>query len=89
MKLIPYRDACAAIAAACAPRPGESLPVGEALGAVAARPAIAALASPAFNNAAMDGFALRAGDTADATADSPVELRVAGELNAGASPQAG
>ena len=89
MKLIPYRDACAAIAAACAPRPGESLPVGDALGAVAVRPAIAALASPAFNNAAMDGFAVRAADTSGATPDAPVELRVAGELKAGASPQAG
>lgn len=88
MKLIPYGDARAAIAAACAPGPEKSLPVREAPGAVPASPAIAAIASPAFNNAAMDGFAVRAGDTADATADAPVELHVAGELNAGASPLA-
>ena len=88
MKLIPYSDACAAIAAACAPVPEECLPVRQALGAAASRPATAACASPAFNNAAMDGYALSAGDTANATEDSPVELLVAGDLRVGASPQA-
>ena len=89
MKLIPYRDASATLAAACAPGPEESVPARRALGAVASRPAIGAIASPAFNNAAMDGFAIRAGDTAGATADSPVELPVAGELRVGAYAEAG
>ena len=88
MKLISYRDACAALAAACTPGPEELVPALQALGAVASRPAISAIASPAFNNAAMDGFALRAEDTAGATEDSPVELAVAGELKVGAQAQA-
>lgn len=83
MKLIPYRDACATLAAACTPGPEESVPARQAPGAVASRPAVGAVASPAFNNAAMDGFAVRAEDTAGATEGSPVELSVAGELKVG------
>lgn len=88
MKLIPYRDACTTLAGACTPGPEESVPACRALGAVASRTAVGAIASPAFNNAAMDGFALRAGDTAGATEDSPVELPVAGELKVGAYSEA-
>ena len=83
MKLIPYRDACATLAAACTPGPEEPVPARRVLGAVASRPAVGAVASPAFNNAAMDGFALRAEETASATEGSPVELPVAGELKVG------
>lgn len=88
MKPIPYPDAFAAIAAACARGPEESIPVRRGLGAVPSRPVIAAIASPAFNNAAMDGFALRAEDSAGAAEDSPVELPVAGELKVGAYAEA-
>ena len=88
MKLIPYSEASAAVAAACTPGPEESVPARQALGAVASRPAIGAVASPAFNNAAMDGFAIRADDTAGAAKNSPVELPVAGELRVGAHGEA-
>ena len=88
MKLIPYSDASATLALACTPGPEESVPASRALGAVASRTAVGAVASPAFNNAAMDGFAIRADDTAGATEDSPVELPVAGELKVGAYAQA-
>ncbi len=88
MKLIPYRDACATLAAACTPGPEESVPACRSLGAVASRTAVGAIASPAFNNAAMDGFALRAEDTAGATEDCPVELSVPGELKVGAYAEA-
>ena len=88
MKLIPYHDACAALAAACTPVSEESVPASRAPGAVAARAAVGTVSSPAFNNAAMDGFAVRADDTEGATEDSPVELPVAGELKVGAYAQA-
>ncbi|MCY3988827.1 MAG: molybdopterin molybdotransferase MoeA, partial [Gammaproteobacteria bacterium] len=88
MKLIPYRDACATLVAACTLGPEESVSARQALGAVAARPAVGAVASPAFNNAAMDGFAICAEDTAGATDDSPVEVPVAGELKVGAYAEA-
>ena len=88
MKLIPYPDACAAIAPACTPGPEESIAVRRCLGAVQAGAAVGVVGSPAFNNAAMDGFAIRAQDTEGAAEDSPVELPVAGELKVGAYAQA-
>ena len=57
--------------------------MGDALGAVPAEEVAGRVASPAFNNAAMDGFAVSAEDTAGAVRNSPVELRIAGELKAG------
>jgi len=41
---------------------------------------------PPFANTAMDGYAVRAADTAGALADTPVRLRVVGELPAGRAP---
>ncbi len=84
MKLIPYREACATLAEACTPGPEESLSARQAPGAVASRPAVGAVASPAFNNAAMDGFAICAEDTSAAAEGFPVELPVVGELKVGA-----
>jgi len=46
--------------------------------------AVAAVDVPGFDNSAMDGFAVRAADTAGAAPDSPRELRIAGEARAGA-----
>ena len=68
--------------------PEERIPVAQALGAVASRPVIGTLASPAFNNAAMDGYALCSHDTEGATLQSPVTLAIAGELKAGAYAEA-
>ena len=41
---------------------------------------------PPFANTAMDGYAVRASDTAGASDATPVALRVVGELAAGAAP---
>ncbi|MBA0053378.1 molybdopterin molybdenumtransferase MoeA [Streptomyces sp. AJS327] len=43
------------------------------------------VALPPFDNSSMDGYAVRAADTAEASADSPVALRVVGEVAAGSS----
>lgn len=88
MTLIPISEAIGAIAAACNPAPENTIPIEEALGAVPARSAVGVVASPPFNNAAMDGFAVRAEDTVGATQASPVELPVLGELRVGAFAQA-
>jgi len=45
--------------------------------------AVAAVDVPGFDNSAMDGYAVRAADTAGAAPDSPRELRIAGEARAG------
>ena len=44
---------------------------------------------PGFDNSAMDGYAVRAIDTRDATADEPVELQVVGDIAAGAKALSG
>jgi molybdopterin molybdotransferase len=59
------------------------VPLAEALGSVLAVDVIAGKSVPAFPNAAMDGFAVRAGETLCASAERPVRLRVIGEAAAG------
>ena len=59
--------------------PARRVGLDEALGLVLAEPVASTEAVPAFANTAMDGFALRASDTAGA----PVELEVVGTVAAG------
>lgn len=63
-----------------------SVALGDALGLVLAAPVVASEAVPPFANSAMDGYALRAVDTIDASAASPVRLTVVDELPAGRAP---
>jgi putative molybdopterin biosynthesis protein len=58
----------------------ETVPVVEARGRVTAAPVYAAISSPHFHTAAMDGFAVRAEDTFGAGPDNTVRFRV--DLNA-------
>jgi molybdopterin molybdotransferase len=44
---------------------------------------------PSFDNSAMDGYAVRAIDTRDASADNPVRLQVVGDVAAGAKSRSG
>ena len=55
----------------------------EALGRVLAEDVTAADAVPGFDSSAMDGYALRAADTAGAEAESPARLAVVAESRAG------
>jgi molybdopterin molybdotransferase len=64
----------------------EQIATGDALGRVLAQPARAATALPPWDNSAMDGYAIRAGDTSGATEDAPVRLGVIGEIRAGTAP---
>src|SRR5439155_1931302 len=57
------------------------------LGRFLAAPATARTDLPPWDNSAMDGYALRSGDTAHATAAQPVLLRVGGEVRAGQIPE--
>ncbi len=50
---------------------------------VLAGPVVATLDLPGFDNSAMDGYAVRAGDVAEAKPDSPVRLRLRGKVAAG------
>ncbi len=53
---------------------GETVPLDEALGRVTAEPIWAKISSPHYHAAAMDGFALRAADTFEASDRSPSQL---------------
>jgi molybdopterin molybdotransferase len=64
-------------------RPPEPVALAEALGLVLADDVVARLALPVFDNSAMDGYAVRAQDTAGATPERPVVLPVAEDIPAG------
>lgn len=74
------------LAAIDGPLEAERVPVGAALGRVVAEDVVAATSLPPWDNSAMDGYALRAADTIDATDLEPALLRVIGEVRAGAAP---
>ena len=61
----------------------EEKPILDALGQVLADDIISDINIPPLDNTAMDGYAVRAADTAGAHDASPVTLRVVGELAAG------
>lgn len=61
----------------------EEKPILDALYQVAAEDIVSDMDIPSLDNTAMDGYAVRAADTAGASEASPVNLRVAGELAAG------
>jgi molybdenum cofactor synthesis domain-containing protein len=69
----------------------ETLPAGvvdlaDAAGLALAEPVRSALTVPSWPNSAMDGFAVQSADVAAAGPDSPVSLRVLGEVPAGRAP---
>ena len=57
--------------------------LGDAIGLVLAADVVSAVDLPLWDNSAMDGYAVRAADTATATATCPVQLRIIGEVAAG------
>ncbi len=65
------------------PLPPTQLAIPEAEGCVLAEDIAASRPLPPFDNSAMDGYALVAADVADASKDTPVTLRVSGEVAAG------
>jgi molybdopterin molybdotransferase len=65
------------------PLPPTQLAIPEAEGCVLAEDIAASRPLPPFDNSAMDGYALVAADVADASKDTPVKLRVSGEVAAG------
>jgi molybdenum cofactor synthesis domain-containing protein len=79
--VIPYEDVRALILAACAPLQPRAVSLADALGCVTSIPLQADEAVPPFANTAMDGYAVRAADTAGA----PARLKVVATLAAGAA----
>jgi molybdopterin molybdotransferase len=61
----------------------ETVATADSLGRVLAAPVVAAVSLPPWDNSAMDGYAVRAADTAGASEEGPVRLAVTGDVAAG------
>ena len=80
--MISLTSARARVLAGCARLDPRAVPLEDALGCATSVAIAAEEASPPFDNTAVDGYAVRAADTAGA----PVELTVVDTLPAGAAP---
>jgi molybdopterin molybdotransferase len=76
-------DASAHMLRGVAPLAGARVPLADALGRVLAEGAGSDVSLPPWDNASMDGFAVRAEDVRGASAASPVSLRVTETVAAG------
>jgi molybdopterin molybdotransferase len=81
--LTPVDDLLASILGTVAPLPDFQQALLDALGLPAAEDVVSPMPLPAFDNSAMDGYAVVHADVAGATADEPVKLPVVGEIGAG------
>ena len=83
-RLATVEEARAAILGAIpGPLGEEAVPVGASLGRVLAREVVAGVTLPPWDNSAMDGYAILAGDVAGASEGEPATLAVSGEVPAG------
>lgn len=82
--MIPVEEARARILQHFAPLPAQVVPLLDAVGQVLAADIGATFNIPPLANTSMDGYAVRAADTAGATYATPRTLRVVGWLPAGA-----
>jgi molybdopterin molybdotransferase len=81
--MIPVEEARERILAYFSRLEPERKPLLDALGQVLAEDVVAPFDIPPLDNTAMDGYAVRAADTAGADEAAPVELRVIADLAAG------
>ena len=65
----------------------EEKPLLECLGQVLGRDVYSDISIPPLDNAAMDGYAVRAADLAGASSETPRRLRVVDEIPAGSVPR--
>ena len=86
--MISYEEALRLLLTSATVAPGRTLPLAQAAGRVTAAAIAARMAVPAFANAAMDGYALRACETRTASSGTAVRLRVSGLIAAGDRPRA-
>jgi molybdopterin molybdotransferase len=85
--LLPWEEYRERILSAMEPLPAVELPLREAFGCVLAADVRARGDIPAFDSSAMDGFAVRAGDIAQASPGRPVALAVTGQIEMGRAPE--
>jgi len=83
MKLTSIEDARSLILREAFPLPVQRRPLAQTLGLVLAEDVIAPYPLPPFDNAGMDGYAIRARDVADASPEQPVKLAIVDTVAAG------
>ena len=83
---LPYRTALSLVLDAGAPLAATTVVLAEAVGRVTARALVSTETSPNADLAAMDGYAVRAGDLRGASAAAPCGLAVIGAVAAGEQP---
>jgi molybdopterin molybdotransferase len=76
-------DAVARVLEGRAPLGSERVPLTESVGRVLATAVVSPVDLPPWDNASMDGYAVRASDVAGASTDNPRTLHVIGEIAAG------
>ena len=81
--MLSYDEALERVLQAVEPLAVDDVPLERALGCALARDIAAPHDLPPFANSAMDGYAVRAHDTVGAGPNSPVRLRLVGEVPAG------
>ncbi|MEJ6489415.1 molybdopterin molybdotransferase MoeA [Leucobacter sp. USCH14] len=82
-ELLPVDEHLQAVLDSVTLLPAVPAPLRDATGLVLAADVASAVDLPLWDNSAMDGYAVRAADTAAASATSPVRLRIVGEVAAG------
>jgi molybdopterin molybdotransferase len=80
------QEASERILAGARPLDVERIPLGDALGRVLAEDVHSTIEHPPWDNSSMDGYAVRGGDVAAATAAAPVVLPVLETVRAGQRP---
>jgi molybdopterin molybdotransferase len=84
--LVPFEEARARILRGIEPLPPVRLPLRDAHGLALAEEVRTPRDLPPFPSSAMDGYAVRSADVAEAAAERPVSLRIVGEVAMGAPP---
>ena len=83
-----YHDALTAILRDVPALDAETVALEEAFGRALAQEVTSPVALPPWDNAGMDGYAVRRDDVRGATDDTPASLRVIGSIAAGVDPSA-
>ncbi|HSU55096.1 MAG TPA: gephyrin-like molybdotransferase Glp [Candidatus Dormibacteraeota bacterium] len=81
--MLEYEDALSRVLGAVTTPVGETVAVKDACARVLLESTFAKVDLPAFDNSAMDGYALRSGDSTGASREKPVRLRLLGRVPAG------
>jgi molybdopterin molybdotransferase len=87
--MLAVAEAKEVILSAVRTRPARAVPLAEALDCVLAQDVTSPVDLPLWDNSAVDGYAVRASDVADASENNPIHLRVIAKVSAGTAAHVG